>query len=194
MSNRRRPRPVQDGDNEDAGDEDEGNQPDLLDEDEQARLIAELRRKGEEQSQSTRRLFQALYVLLLLAFIYCTAMTLTMPYFLEHQAFFQSAVSPFSFLLTYFADVQCVVAAISVFAGRPNKTLLFLGFGVGVLNLVAWLGVFYQYTPYPAIGFWWLPVTALFVLAVSLHVDRDLRRLTKEIDLLDKLKYDYKKV
>lgn len=45
---------MQDGDNEDAGDEDEGNQPDLLDEDEQARLIAELRRKGEEQSQSTR--------------------------------------------------------------------------------------------------------------------------------------------
>lgn len=119
----------------------------------------------------TQRLFQALYVLLLLAFIYCTAMTLTMPYFLEHQAFFKSAVSPFSFLLTYFADVQCVVAAISVFAvrllepgwidlddvvgfqtsllttlfylytqGRPNKTLLFLGFGVGVLNLVAWLG------------------------------------------------------
>lgn len=43
-----------DGDDEDAGDEDEGNQPELLDEDEQARLIAELRRKGEEQSRSTR--------------------------------------------------------------------------------------------------------------------------------------------
>lgn len=39
----------------DAGrDEDEGYQPELLDEDEQATLIAELRRKGEEQSRSTR--------------------------------------------------------------------------------------------------------------------------------------------
>lgn len=37
-----------------AGDEDEGYQPELLDEDEQATLIAELRRKGEEQSRSTR--------------------------------------------------------------------------------------------------------------------------------------------
>jgi len=36
------------------GDEDEGYQPELLDEDEQATLIAELRRKGEEQSRSTR--------------------------------------------------------------------------------------------------------------------------------------------
>ncbi len=41
---------------EDAADEgeDEGFQPELLDEDEQATLIAELRRKGEEQSRSTR--------------------------------------------------------------------------------------------------------------------------------------------
>ena len=53
-NNRRRSWPVSDGDDKDAGDEDEGNQPELLDEDEQARLIAELRRQGEEQSRSTR--------------------------------------------------------------------------------------------------------------------------------------------
>jgi hypothetical protein len=98
-------------------------------------------------------------------------MTLTMPFLLEHQAFFQSAVSPLSFLITYFADILCVLVAISVFAvrlikpggiglfeavtflisflsflfslhiqGRRYKTLLSLGFGVGVLNLFAWLG------------------------------------------------------
>jgi len=53
MGNRRRSRPGQ-HDGGDAGDEDEGYQPELLDEDEQATLIAELRRKGEEQSRSTR--------------------------------------------------------------------------------------------------------------------------------------------
>lgn len=38
----------------DAGEDDDSFQPELLDEDEQATLIAELRRKGEEQSRSTR--------------------------------------------------------------------------------------------------------------------------------------------
>lgn len=85
-------------------------------------------------------MFQALYLLLLLAFFYCTAMTLTMPFLLEHQAFFQSAVSPFGFLLTYLADVICVFVAISVFAGRRDQLLLSVGFGAGVLNLVCWLG------------------------------------------------------
>lgn len=54
--------------------------------------------------------------------------------------------------------------------------------------------IFYQYTPFPAIGFWWLPITALFILAVSLYVDTDLRKLTRDIDLLEKMKYEYKKV
>ncbi len=46
----------------------------------------------------------------------------------------------------------------------------------------------------PGIGFWWLPITALFILAVALYVDTDLRRLTRDIDVLEMLKYQYKKV
>jgi hypothetical protein len=49
-------------------------------------------------------------------------------------------------------------------------------------------------TPLPPMGYWWLPLVSLFVVGVSLYVDGDLRKLLGDIDNLEKLKYDYKKV
>lgn len=54
--------------------------------------------------------------------------------------------------------------------------------------------VFAQYTPCPGAGFWWLPFAGLCILLVALYVDRDLRRLHKDIESLEKLKYNFKKV
>ncbi len=54
--------------------------------------------------------------------------------------------------------------------------------------------MFAQYTPYPGVGFWWLPFTGVFIVLLSLYVDGDIRRLEKEIERLEKMKYPFKKV
>lgn len=54
--------------------------------------------------------------------------------------------------------------------------------------------VFAHYTPFPSVGYWWLPLAGLGILLVALYVDKDLGRLQKDIESLEKLRYNYKKV
>lgn len=54
--------------------------------------------------------------------------------------------------------------------------------------------VFAQEAPIPGISVWWLPLTPLFIVLAALYVDYDLRRLDSDINHLEQLKYQYKKV
>lgn len=54
--------------------------------------------------------------------------------------------------------------------------------------------MFAQEAPIPGISVWWLPLTPLFIVLAALYVDYDLRRLDSDINHLEQLKYQYKKV
>lgn len=46
----------------------------------------------------------------------------------------------------------------------------------------------------PSMGFWWLPLTPLFIISTGIYIDYDLIRLDHDINHLEQLKYDFKKV
>jgi hypothetical protein len=54
--------------------------------------------------------------------------------------------------------------------------------------------VFSTEYPSPAMGFYWLPLAPLFILLVALYIDWDIRHMSNDIEHLEKLKYEYKKV
>ncbi|EWM28088.1 hypothetical protein Naga_100120g19 [Nannochloropsis gaditana] len=191
MGSRRR-HPAQQGSC--AADEDEEVNPEILDEEEQATVIQDLRRKNEEQNRLTRRVFLGLCFFLLLIFAYCAAVTFKAPFKLEHQLHLQSATTSAGFLATYSMNAFAIVIASFVLAGRGNSQLLAITMCASVINLVAWSCIFWHFTPPPPLGLWWLPTTPLFVVTVSLYIDWDLKRLNREIDALDRMQYRFKNV
>ena len=66
---------------------------------------------------------------------------------------------------------------------------------VSLFNLSYWLYIFlFLETLRPSLVYWWLPLSPIFLLCFSLYVDKDLRKLVEDVNYLEKLKYEHKKV
>merc|ERR1712146_315489 len=64
-----------------------------------------------------------------------------------------------------------------------------------VINLGYWFYIFLLLeTLRPSLVYWWLPLSPAFLLSFSLYVDNDMRKLVEDVNYLEKLKYEYKKV
>jgi uncharacterized membrane protein YidH (DUF202 family) len=91
-----------------------GEEDDPLDEAEQVKIIEEIKSQASSQSQSTRRLFALVFIVIAGIFVVCAVHTYYVPWKMEHQRHFQNILPQWKFLAYYLSSAFCFLMAASV--------------------------------------------------------------------------------
>jgi uncharacterized membrane protein len=100
----------------------------ILSEEEQEKLINEVKDEANQQSDLFRNIFAGLFIVIGIIFIICGLITFNEPYKLEHQKHFRSLVPVEFFLIYYVGSAFCFGVAAAVARVRLPVFFSFLLF------------------------------------------------------------------
>ena len=169
---------------------------DILDEDEQERILNDLRNQSSNQSRWARSALSILigFVWTVAAFqLYGTLVDPT-----KGLAFQTNVESPLNGRELIFTFVlQCIALLCAVIVVRGKLTLYrmvatALGLSASLIVLVVWSRIIFD--PELPLFMLWVPVSGPTFLAITWYVDYDLRRVDEDVKELAGLRYNFKKV
>ncbi|KAJ1458973.1 hypothetical protein M885DRAFT_75243 [Pelagophyceae sp. CCMP2097] len=175
---------------------DEVSEQKLLDEEEQEKLVEDLRQDAASIDRFARRVFCALNVSCAVLVACACAAAANAPrslegvdYFLEHQRFFAED-SRWRFVAAHLFTVVEMLCSAKVCAGGAavwtRRTAVIAALVPGAL----WTHTLYRHGA--SMAAWWLVFAAPLSCAVSAYIDRDMAGLDPELDALNALRYDHK--
>jgi len=180
---------------EEKGDYDLLNTGELLDQDEQQRVIDELLAEAQQISASGRKWFRVIYMVLGVLFFTLLGESFLRPFEMNHQRVFENLVPHIFFQVYYVCMCACfLLGGYVVYSGLQAipRILKVLG---GVLcgsMFLGWILIFLQLkVTEPSL--YWLPGVPLGIVAIAVYTDRSFNELLRDVANLENLKYDYKK-
>lgn len=95
----------------------------VLDETEQNKIIEDLTSQAAQLSDSTRKMFMWLFIIISAGFFFCVVHSTNNPWSMEHQRHFRELVPHFLFQVYYAASSFCfAIAAVVIQVGTHNPT------------------------------------------------------------------------
>jgi hypothetical protein len=165
-----------------------------LDTTDQEKLINELRVRGLSHERLTRFAFAVLNGIALVAVIY-SFNALLMGNKLDHQVVLEFDASFGDFSLSYLGIIVELLfsIAIALNANRPQARLMH-GLALVAASVPAIIFTPVLLHAQAPVVLWWLPFGALASLGITVYVDRDVKALLSDVDVLDGLKYQHKSI
>ena len=168
----------------------------VLDEEEQDRVVAEMRKDVERQIGNARKYFYGLLLALCVIMLTCLVYSTLHPFEMEHQAHFKEHVPHWAFQLYYFVSSLCfLLAALTAKRGHQNTPVALKATSV-VIALVAslfWFVVFYHHgVTIPQL--YWLPLANPLGIFLAVYLDRDAESLLRQVETLEGSKYQHKSI
>jgi hypothetical protein len=112
----------------------------ILSEEEQEKIISEVKDEANLQSDLFRKIFSGLFIIIAVIFIICGLITFNEPYKMEHQKHFRSLVPVEFFLIYYVGSAFCFCVAAAV--ARVIKLISAFYFHSLMLFCLVWLFLF----------------------------------------------------
>lgn len=167
-----------------------------LDEAQQDQVITELREAAMKQAVRGRRMFSMLYKFVVCLFLFCFSHTYFYPWEIAHQSVFYGMV-PLIVFQVYYVCMAVVFfigsTAISKGILKSNLQLNYVAVGISVLSTIVMFRYFWMFDV-TEITLWWLPVTPGAAVGVAIWVDWDADSTILDVENLNNLKYNHKKV
>jgi hypothetical protein len=119
-------------------DEDDDETTPILSEEEQVKIIEDMKLEAIQQTETFRKIFSAIFVIVAIIFIICTALAFNEPYKLHHQKHFADLV-PNEFFLAYYVGssfcfiVAALVARVSALISYHHNRLTFLSSSIHMI-------------------------------------------------------------
>mmetsp|Transcript_29232 Transcript_29232/g.49344 ORF Transcript_29232/g.49344 Transcript_29232/m.49344 type:complete len:186 (+) Transcript_29232:73-630(+) len=174
----------------------EEEETELLEKDEQVKIVDSLKEEARAQNKFTRRGFGVVFMVVGFIFIFCLVHFQLEPWTMVHQSRFKSIIPPNFFIMFYLASIYVFFLGTAIckygFA-RLNIIFTIVGFIVSLISLAFWLHVFYVYE-IDIFHLFWLPFGNIACLLLAMYVDNDMNSLLKDADLLETFQYDVKSV
>ena len=173
----------------------------ILTDEDQTKLLEEIRSEARKQDHFTRNAFSVLYFLIAALLTATTIYSFLFPWEMQHQKYFKPIVWEGGFEFFYIGSICCsLVSAFIVHSSHYSfhfKSLHHIAVPVSytfaISNCVFWLQLFWRFqVSNPAL--YWIPFMDLGALLLASYVDRDCSGLLSSAEELEKLKYNHKSV
>ncbi|CAM9606512.1 unnamed protein product [Discosporangium mesarthrocarpum] len=124
--------------------------------------------------------------------LYCFVQLLRAPWVLHHQKALEELQLPgWAFHLSYAVALGSLILSWQVAQGK--RSYLTPGLMLGCANLVTWAGIFYL-GGVTDVLLCWLPGGPLVALGLGIFVAAEAEGLRRDIQGIDKLRYNFKKL
>lgn len=173
----------------------------ILTEEDQTKLLEEIRSEARKQTLFTRKAFAILYYLIAILLTSSAIYSFLFPWELHHQKYFKPIVSEEVFTIFYIGSIFCTLVSSlivdSSLCWNRFKALIHIvtpvSYIFAISNCVFWLQLYWRFqVSNPAL--YWLPFIDLGALLLASYVDRDCNGLLSSAEELEKLKYSHKSV
>jgi len=167
----------------------------LLDEDEQQRVVNELLAEAQEISATGRKWFRIVYLVLGVLFFTLLGESFLRPFEMNHQRVFENLVPHIFFQVYYVCMSACfLLGGYAIHSGLHAipRILKVIGAVLCGSMFLGWILIFMQLkVTEPSL--YWLPGVPVGIVALAVYTDRSFNELLREVADLEGLKYDYKK-
>ena len=170
---------------------------DILDEEEQNKIIADLRIQADQQSKWARRVLSMLIAVVCAVFAWRLYIVVTDP--LRGLAFQTNVVRPLEgseLAFSYACQCVALLCAIAVLSGQTGTgTGLILkacGGSSAVMTAWVWSRIAFD-AALPRFALW-VPISGIALVALAWYIDSDLSRMGKDIDDLADMRYNFKSI
>ena len=167
-----------------------------LDEEQQEKVVAELRATAKRQAASARRIFSILYKFIVCVFLFCFGYSNFYPWEIAHQSVFYGMVPLLVFHVYYVAmAIIFFIAALGISKGimKTNRQMNYAAVGIAVVMTLMWFRYFWMWEV-TAPSLYWLPLTPSACIGLAIYVDWDADNTIMSVDHLNDMKYTYKRV
>ena len=171
----------------------------ILTDEDQTKLLEEIRSEARKQDLFTRNAFAVLYFLITALLIATTVYSFLFPWEMHHQKYFKPIVSEGVFEIFYIGSICCTLVSAfivhsshcSLHFNSINRIAVPVSYTFAIANCVFWLQLFWRFqVSNPAL--YWIPFIDLGALLLASYVDRDCSGLLTSAEELEKLKYSHK--
>lgn len=173
----------------------------ILSEEEQSKVLEDLRYEASMQNQFTRKAFAFLFYLVAIILTTTVIYSALFPWELQHQKPFEHIISNKIFELFYCGSIYCVLVASLIVdlshCWAPLKKFGWIFVPTSYLfacaNCIFWLFLFWKFEVSNPV-LYWLPFADILILLLASYVDKDCKSLLSSTEELEKLKYNCKGV
>ena len=167
----------------------------LLDQDEQQRVVDELLAEAQQISSSGRKWFRVIYVFLGVLFFTLLGESFVRPFEMNHQRVFENLVPHIFFQVYYVCMCACfLLGGYAIHSGLQAVPRILKAIGAVLCSsmFLGWILIFLQLkVTEPSL--YWLPGVPVGIVALAVYTDRSFNDLLSDVSNLESLKYDYKK-
>lgn len=169
---------------------------DPLDSNEQTEILEDLKLKANKDEKFWRSLFSFVFVLISIWFLGTFLNGLLYPWNFQYEFNFIGKVDFNIFQFYYlFSTINFGIAARNVkisYSRTPYWQTIIFTSNSFMLSFI-WLAIFLKFN-ITNFTLYWLPLSPLILYSLVLYIDKDIANITQDLENLETLKYEFKKV